>query len=116
MIKLLADENFDNTIIRGLLRREPDVDIIRVQDVGLSGEKDPVILSWAADEGRVLLTHDVATITRYAYERLADNLAVPGIIEVHTDTSIGKVIDDIIIILKCGTAQDLAGQVYYLPL
>lgn len=48
MIKLLADENFDNTIIRGLQRRNPNVDVVRVQDVGLSGKDDPAILKWAA--------------------------------------------------------------------
>lgn len=89
MIKLLADENLDNTIIRGLLRRNQDIDIVRVQDIDLSGEDDPVVLEWAADQGRVLLTHDVATITRYAYERLANNLAMPGVIEIHTDAPIG---------------------------
>jgi hypothetical protein len=51
-----ADENFNNDIIRGLLRRKPDVDIVRVQDIGLSGADDPTVLEWAADEGRVLLT------------------------------------------------------------
>ncbi|ELR98623.1 DUF5615 family PIN-like protein [Gloeocapsa sp. PCC 73106] len=45
MIKLLADENLDNTIIRGLLRRNLGVDIVRVQDIGLSGEDDPVVLA-----------------------------------------------------------------------
>ena len=44
MIKLLADENLDNTIIRGLLRHNPDIDIVRVQDIDLSGEDDPVVL------------------------------------------------------------------------
>lgn len=68
MIKLLVDENFDNTIVRGLFRRNPALDMVRVQDVGLSGVDDPTILEWAAQEGRVLLTHDVATITRYAYD------------------------------------------------
>lgn len=67
-MKLLADENFDNNIIRGLLRRNPDIDIVRVQDVGLSGKDDPTVLEWAAQENRILLTHDVATITHYAYE------------------------------------------------
>jgi predicted nuclease of predicted toxin-antitoxin system len=52
------------------LRRRPDIDLVRVQDVGLSGEDDPTILSWAASENRILLTHDVATITRFAYERI----------------------------------------------
>ncbi len=116
MIKLLADENFDNTIIRGLLRRNPDIDIVRVQDVSLSGEDDPTVLAWAANEGRILLTHDVATITRYAYERLADSLSMPGVIEVSTDAPIGKVIEDILMILECGVEKDLEGQIYYLPL
>lgn len=64
MLKFLADENFDNTIVRGVFRRKPSVDIVRVQDVGLSGEEDPTILAWAAQEDRILLTHDVATITQ----------------------------------------------------
>ncbi|MDB9313574.1 DUF5615 family PIN-like protein [Spirulina sp. CS-785/01] len=81
MIKLFADENLDNTIIRGLLRQYPNVDIVRVQDIGLSGEDDPTILAWAAQEERVLLTHDVATITGFAYERLTNNLSMPGVIQ-----------------------------------
>jgi hypothetical protein len=116
MIKLLADENLDNTIIRVLLRRDSDIDIVRVQDIGLSGEDDPIVLEWAAEQGRVLLTHDVATITRYAYERLANNLAMPGVIEIHTDAPIGRVIEDLFIILECGVPEDLNGQIYYLPL
>ncbi len=63
MLRFAADENFNNNIIRGLLRRQPELDIIRVQDVGLRGADDPTVLEWAAQEGRVLLTHDVATIT-----------------------------------------------------
>jgi hypothetical protein len=56
-----------NDIVRGLLRRQPDIDIVRVQDVGLSGASDPVVLFWTAKEGRILLTHDVTTITHHAY-------------------------------------------------
>lgn len=52
MLLLAADENFNNDIIRGLLRRKPDLDIVRVQDVGLSGADDPTVLEWAAQEGR----------------------------------------------------------------
>jgi predicted nuclease of predicted toxin-antitoxin system len=70
MLRLAADENFNNDIIRGLLRRKPDLDIVRIQNVGLSGADDPTVLQWAAQEGRILLTEDVSTITRYAYERV----------------------------------------------
>lgn len=70
MLRLASGENFNNDIVRGLFRRRPDVDIVRVQDVGLSGADDARVLEWAAQEGRVLLTHDVSTMTRYAYERV----------------------------------------------
>lgn len=116
MIKLLADENFDNTVVRGLLRRNPNIDIVRVQDVGLSGADDPTILAWAAQENRVLLTHDVATITRYAYERVTQGQPMPGVIEVGVDVSIGKVIEDILLILECSLEGELEGQIQYLPL
>lgn len=116
MLKLLADENFDNTIVRGLLRRNPNIDIIRVQDVGLSGEDDPTILTWAAQESRVLLTHDVATITHYAYERITKGQSMPGVIEVSLDAPIGRVIEDILLVLECSLKGELEGQVQYLPL
>lgn len=116
MLKLLADENFDNTIVRGLLRRNPNIDIVRVQDIGLSGEDDPTILAWAAQEGRVLLTHDVATITRYAYERVTKGQSMPGVIEVSLDISIGRVIEDIFVVLECSLEGELEGQIQYLPL
>jgi len=78
MLLLVADENFNNDIVRGLLRRKPDLDIVRVQDVGLRGEEDPVILEWAAQEGRVLLTPDAATMTYFAYERVRAGKPLPG--------------------------------------
>ena len=116
MLKLLADENFDNTIVRGLLRRKSSINIVRVQDVGLSGKDDPTILAWAADENRVLLTHDVATITNFAYQRIRQGLSMPGVIEVRTDVNIRRVIEDILMIVDCSLEGELEGQIYYLPL
>ncbi len=115
-MKFLADENFDNTIIRGLLRRQPNIDIVRVQDVGLSGKDDPTVLEWAAQEKRILMTHDVATITRYAYERVAASKSMPGVIEVTSDATIGRVIEDILLLLSCSYEGELDGQIQYLPL
>ena len=54
MLKFLADENFDNTIVRGLFRRNSTIEIVRVQGVGLSCKDNPTVLEWAAQEGRIL--------------------------------------------------------------
>jgi predicted nuclease of predicted toxin-antitoxin system len=114
-MKLLADENFDNNIIRGLLRRNPDIDIVRVQDVGLSGKDDPTIVEWAAQENRILLTHDVATITLYAYDRVVKYKPMPGVIEIASNAPIGKVIEDLLLLLSCSLDGELEGQIQYLP-
>lgn len=82
MLRLAADENLNNDILRGLLRRKPDLDIVRVQDAGLSGADDAAVLEWAARERRVLLTHDVSTLTHHAYERVKAGKPMPGVFEV----------------------------------
>ena len=71
MLRLLADENFNGDIVRGLLLRQPDFELVRVQDVGLGGAEDPDILAWAAENDRIVLTHDYATMADFAYERVA---------------------------------------------
>lgn len=116
MILLAADENFNNAILRGVLRRKPDLDIVRIQDVGLSGADDPTILAWAAKENRVLLTHDVATITHYAYERVKAGLPMPGVFEVPYGFSVGEIIEDILLIAEYSLDGEWEGQVRYLPL
>ena len=58
MLALATDENFNNDIVRGALRRKPDLNVVRVQDAGLSDADDPTVLEWAAQQGRVIFTHD----------------------------------------------------------
>jgi hypothetical protein len=78
-LALGADENFNNDLVRGAIRRRPELDIVRVQDAGLSGADDATVLEWAAQQSRVLFTHDVSSMTRFAYERVASGKPIPGI-------------------------------------
>ena len=116
MLRLAADENFNNNIVRGLLRRQPDLDIVRVQDSGLSGADDPTVLEWAAQETRVLLTHDVSTITKYAYSRVRAGQSMPGVFEVSRAVPIGRAIEDILLLAECSLDDEWEGHVHYLPL
>jgi hypothetical protein len=72
-------------------------------------------LEWAAQEGRVLLTHDVATITRYAYDQVREGQPMPGVLEISTDAPIGRVIEDVLVMVECSQDGELEGQVQYLP-
>jgi uncharacterized protein with PIN domain len=101
--------------LRGLIRRLPKLDIVRVQDVGLMNADDPDILEWAANEGRILLTHDVATITMYSYERIKKRLPMTGVVEVIATAPIGKIIDDLELFIRCGQPEEYEGQVLFIP-
>jgi hypothetical protein len=47
MIAFLADEDFNNDILRAQRRRKVSIDIVRAQDAGLSGTGDLAVLGWA---------------------------------------------------------------------
>ena len=116
MLPLAADENFNRDVVRGVRRRNPAADIQTVQDAGLAGADDPAVLAWAADAGRVLLTHDAATMSRYAWDRVAAGEPMPGVFEVAADLPIGVAIDEIVVLVACSQPGEWEGQVRYLPL
>jgi hypothetical protein len=116
MLPLAADENFNNDIVRGLLRRNPRLDIVRIQDVGLSGAGDEAVLEWAARERRVLLTHDVSTLARHAYERVKAHLHMPGVFEVSRGVTVRTAIEDILLLAELSLPGEWEGQIRYLPL
>jgi hypothetical protein len=116
MLRLAADENFNGDIVRGLLRRNPKLDIVRVQDVGLSGANDPSVLQWAADQGRVIVTHDISTLAKHAFDRIAAGQPMPGVFEVKSVAPVGQAIDDLILLAECSVDGEWEGQVRFLPL
>ena len=116
MLRLAADENFNNDILRVLIRRNPTIDIVRVQDVGLSGADDPAVLAWAASESRVLITHDVSTLTKHAYARVETGAPMPGVFEAGPRLAIGRAIDDLLLLTECSLDGEWEGKVLYLPL
>lgn len=115
-MRFLADENFDNDILRGVLREDPTVDFIRVQDTEVYEADDPIVLAWAAQEGRIVLTHDVKTMTRFAYERVEAGLPMPGVIEIPRHVPIGQAISELLTLIGASDAADWENQVTYLPL
>jgi hypothetical protein len=116
MLKLAADENFNNDVVRGLLRRRPELDIIRIQDTEIAGSDDASVLDWAAQNKRVLITHDVSTMTAHAYARVRDGKSMPGVFEVGRNVPTGAAIEDILLLAECSLEDEWEGQVRYLPL
>ncbi len=98
-MRFLVDEDFNNDLVRGLLRRSPGVDLLRVQDLDLRGATDDAVLARAASEGRVVLTHDVSTLIAHAYERVRAGQPMPGVIAVSQASPVGQVIEDLLLVV-----------------
>jgi predicted nuclease of predicted toxin-antitoxin system len=116
MLRLVSDEDVHGGVIRGLRRRAPGLDLIRVQEVGLDHTPDPEILEWAAGEGRILITSDVNSMVGFANYRVHAGQPMPGVLVLHGNISIGQAIDDILLVANCYTADEMKNQVVYLPL
>lgn len=115
-MKFIADEDFNNRIVRGLRLRLQTIDLVRVQEVGLIGKHDTEVLEWAAREERLVLTHDAATMIDFAYSRIANGAQMPGLIAASQYMPIGDVIEELIMLAKCSLEGEWSGQVLYLPL
>jgi hypothetical protein len=116
MLRLLSDENFNGDIIRGLSIRRPEIDLLRSQDVGLLSVDDPKVLAWAAENDRILLTHDRATMPDYAFSRIAEGMAMPGVFVVNDRLPVGQVIRELTLIDQCSEQREWNGLVLFLPL
>jgi predicted nuclease of predicted toxin-antitoxin system len=95
MLRHFTDENFNNDITRGLRLRDPRLDIIRIQDTEIAGAADPEVLAWAARIGRIVLTHDRATMPDFAYARLAAGEPMTGLFVINHRMSVRQAIEEL---------------------
>jgi hypothetical protein len=112
----LTDEDFDSDILDALRRRMPEIDMVRVQDVGLGSANDAVILEWAAQQDRILLTHDRSTMQRHVDARLAAGLPVGGVCVVKQTGSLGRRIEDLLLLIQCLVDEDWEYPIWHVPI
>lgn len=114
-LAVATDENFNGRILRGLLRRLPSLNVVRIQDTELEGAEDAVILGWSAQENRVLLSHDEETLIGFARQRMETGEPMAGLVIVRDDATIGNAIDDLELFLLAYSRQEVQGQIFFLP-
>ena len=114
-LRFLADEDFNRPILSGVKRREPAIDLVRVQEVGLKSHPDPAILTFAAREGRILLSHDYRTMPAHFREFVAKQSS-PGVFLFPQRVPIAQAIDTLVLIWAASGAEEWENRLVYLPL
>ena len=77
---------------------------------------DPIILEWAAQQGRVVVSVDKKTLAVDAWDRVARGLPMPGVAILRILLTIGQAINELELIALAGNPEDFRDQVIYLPL
>ena len=116
MLRFAADECLNLNIVAELRRRNPDIDIVTVQERNLRGQPDTVILEWAASEGRVLVTQDVKSLRGLAADRIRRGAPMPGVLVVHWDHRVGQVSDALELAAGASLDGEWENRVEFLPL
>jgi hypothetical protein len=115
-IRFLADEDLNTLIVESLLQRQPLIDFQTVPAAGLKGTPDPALLAFAAEQGRILVSHDFSTMPTHFANFLESGQHSPGLFLIHQELPIAQAIAELLLIWEASTAEEWYDQVRYLPL
>ncbi len=115
-MRFLADENFNNDILRALKRLYPDLEITRIQDTQMLGYDDPAILESIADTDVILLSHDVNTMTKHFYARANNGKPLPTVMLLHAERPLSESIEALVLLIEASNFDEWKGQLRFLPL
>jgi hypothetical protein len=114
-VRFIADYDFNGEIVDGLVRREPSIDFLTGFEAGLEGIPDRDVLGKAANEGRVLVTHDRRTMPYHFGEFIAHRQS-PGVLIISQRVEIGAAIEELLLIWSASDSEEWTNRILYLPL
>ena len=79
-IRFQADNDLKRIIVDATLRREPGIDFQTAQAAGLDGFDDESVLGHAAEQGRILVSHDKRTMPLRFAEFIRRGGTSPGLL------------------------------------
>src|SRR5207244_2391669 len=90
-IHAVISYDLNERILQGVQSRA-EINAVLARTVGLEDKPDAAFLGWAADENRIVLSHDLQTMPGFAIARLRGGQTMPGLILVPQELRIGKAI------------------------
>jgi hypothetical protein len=114
-VRYQADADLNEDIVSGILRRAPEIDFQTADELELASLPDPEVLALAAQEGRILVTHDRQTMPAH-FGRFIETHESPGLIVVSQKADILSVIEEIILIWEASEAEEYVNIILTIPI
>jgi hypothetical protein len=103
-----------------VLRREPSIDFQSALAAGLDAVPDPEVLSLAAAQDRIVVSHDESSMPAHFAEFLKTGNhspgVLPGISMVPQGALVGRVIGSIVLIWIASDASEWVDRIVWLPI
>lgn len=115
-VRYLADADLNKAIVIGVSRREPAVDFLTAQVAGLRGLHDSEVLALAAEQGRVLVSHDVGTMPAHFRRFRESGKRSAGLFMVPQHLSVGAAISELLLIWCSSELHEWENRLIWLPL
>ncbi len=117
-VRYLLDENLSQEWRSQLLRYQPDLMVWLIGDplAPVQGTLDPEILVWCEAHHFLLVTNNRRSMPRHLADHLTENRSIPGILALRKNASMGRVIEDLLLIAEVGTGEEFSNRIRYLPL
>ena len=114
-IRFQADADLNQIILLATVRREPSIDFQTAEAAGLVRRRDSAVLTMAAREGRMLVTHDQKTMPRHFAEFITTETS-PGLLVVPQHLAVAAVTEDLLLIWFSTEAEEWINRISFLPL
>jgi predicted nuclease of predicted toxin-antitoxin system len=113
-LRFQADNDLDQRIVTAVRRLGPTVDFQTASALGLHGLSDPEVLALAAQEDRVLVSHDKKTLPDHFSAFIASQDS-PGVLLVSRRLAIGKAAEWLYLLWAASEAEEYVNVIYRLP-
>jgi predicted nuclease of predicted toxin-antitoxin system len=114
-VRYQADADLNQKIVAAVLRLEPTIDFHTSHAASLEGVEDREVLRIAARDGRVLITHDKATMPD-AFGEFVQSSESPGVIVISRGYKLADVAEELVLIWATSESEEWVNRIVYIPL
>lgn len=117
-LKYLIDENVDPVYTNQLRRQKPDLVVWAVgePDTPAKGTLDPEILFWCEEYNFVLVTNNRKSMPVHLNDHVAEGHHMPGIFILNPNLSVGKNLEELILLAEYFFDNEYQDQIIHLPI
>ena len=117
MLKYLIDENLSPVYAEQLRRRNPDLVVRAVGELGVpsTGTLDPEILKWCELNQFVLLTNNRASMPTHLRDHIVEGRHIPGILVLNKNMSMGQTIEELLTVAEVAFDDEFQDRIDFLP-